>query len=160
MDRVGALLESLDTTSVLRVRLAEARALEGWPELVGPHLAKKTRPLRVVGERLFVVANGASLRQELSFHRKTIVRRFNELCGMRRISKVVFLESDANLSSLYEREPVAPEEIRHDVVRSAAGGETDERAEVEPNDVPAYRYFDAAAYRQEMRRLAESESLG
>lgn len=162
MDRVGALLQSLEQTSALRVRLAEARALERWPELVGPHLAKKTRPLRVVGERLFVVAHGASLRQELLFHRKTIVRRFNETCGMKRITKVVFLESDANLSSVFEREDVAPEGNRIGHVSSLAGPEASAEeaggSTVDESDVPTYRFFDAAAYREEMRRLSEGES--
>ena len=156
MERVGALLESLDPTSTLRVRLAEARALSQWPDLVGPHLAKKTRPLRVVDGRLFVVAHGAALRQELVFHRTTLIRRFNEVCGIRRVRQIIFLESDANLSSLFEREEAEPKPSE------VAWGPTAETATEEDegpteSNVPAYRPFDAAAYRQRMERLARTE---
>ena len=95
MERVGAVLGDLGGGENLRRRLAQARAFEQWPELVGTHLAERTRPLRVADERLVILAPGAALRQELTFHTRTILRKFNEAAGGRVAREVVFLESDS-----------------------------------------------------------------
>ena len=175
MERVGALLGSMEGGDPLRRRLAEARALETWPELVGPHLAKLTRPLHIAGGRLFVVAHGSSLRQELVFQRREILARINRAAGARVARELVLLESDANLSSLMTEERPATDpaaEGRPAEVRSAdpidderadddaADDERsdDERAAVEPvpeSAAEAVPAFDAAGYRRALERIAE-----
>ncbi|HMB67900.1 MAG TPA: DUF721 domain-containing protein, partial [bacterium] len=101
MERVGAVLNDLEGADLLRHRLAEARAMEQWPAIVGSLLAERTRPLRLAGHRLFVLCHGAALRQELVFHRREILRKFNRAAGRSGTAReLVFLESDAQLSSL------------------------------------------------------------
>jgi hypothetical protein len=90
--RVGEVLRGLQAGNHLGRRLAESRALEAWPEIVGELLAERTRPLRLAGGRLFVVAPGSALRQELVFHKATILRRFNEHAGTALVREIVFLE--------------------------------------------------------------------
>jgi hypothetical protein len=62
---------------------------------VGGPLAERTRPLRISGGRLFVIAPGSALRQELVFHKATILRRFNETAGGPVVREIVFLEGPA-----------------------------------------------------------------
>jgi hypothetical protein len=48
--------------------------------------------LRIAGGRLFVMAPGSALRQELVFHKATILRRFNEVAGRPVVREIVFFE--------------------------------------------------------------------
>lgn len=167
MDRVGVLLESLEGADVLRRRIAEARGLASWPEIVGTHLAQRTRAVRLAGGRLFVVCHGSALRQELAFHKREILRRFREVAGEGASAReLVLLESDANLSSLV-REAEAGERRAAAVAHAepaTAGArkpEGDEETEEGPSTAQrisdAYPRFDGAAYRESMRRIAEGD---
>jgi hypothetical protein len=165
VEKVGSLLEGLEGGDLLRHRLAEARAMESWPEIVGTPIAQRTRPLRLAGHRLFVVCHGAALRQELSFHKREILRKFNRAAGQRGTAReLVFLESDANLSSLIK--DAEGEEWRRRVAEDAAARAV--RAEETPEEQPesgdariaaAYPRFDGEAYRRELARI-ESEASG
>ncbi len=168
MDRVGVLLESLEGADVLRRRIAEARGLASWPEIVGTHLAQRTRALRLAGGRLFVVCHGAALRQELAFHKREILRRFREVAGEGASAReLVLLESDANLSSLVreaeagERRAVATAARAEPAPAGARKPEGDEGTEEGPSVAQrisdAYPRFDGAAYRESMRRIAEGD---
>lgn len=161
MDRVGALLKNLGGADVLRQRIAEARGLASWPEIVGTHLAQRTRPLRLAGGRLFVVCHGSALRQELAFHKREILRRFREVAGEGASAReLVLLESDANLSSLV-REAEASEPRTRTARPRAEPGDAEAEAEEEPSAAQrisdAYPRFDGEAYREEMRRIAGSD---
>lgn len=112
MERVGVWLRGAEARESLGRRLAEARALERWPDLVGPHLAKRTRVMQLAGDRLIVVAHGSALRQELTFQRDVILQKFNEAAGRRVARRILFLESDAQLSSLVEASPGGPGEAQ------------------------------------------------
>lgn len=92
MIRVGRVLQGLGAENPLGRRLAESRALEAWPEIVGGPLAARTRPLRLAGGRLLVLAPGSSLRQELVFHKAMILRRFNEYAGRALAREIIFLD--------------------------------------------------------------------
>lgn len=159
MERVGTLLQGLEGGDLLRHRLAEARAMESWPEIVGTLLARRTRPLRLAGHRLFVLCHGASLRQELTFHKREILRKFNRLVGMPGAAReIVFLESDANLTSLVKDtlEQEWRRRVREDAAHRAKFGEAPPEEEPESGDAriaAAYPRFDGQAYREEMARI-------
>ena len=112
VERVGVWLRGAEARESLGRRLAEARALECWPNLVGPHLAKRTRVMQLAGDQLIVVAHGSALRQELTFQRDVILQKFNEAAGRRVARRILFLESDAQLSSLVEASPGGPVEAQ------------------------------------------------
>ncbi|HET9887594.1 MAG TPA: DUF721 domain-containing protein [bacterium] len=92
--RVGDVLRGLESGNHLGRRLAESRALEAWPQIVGRPLAERTRPLRLAAGRLFVAAPGSALRQELVFHKAMIMQRLNQFSGMVAVREIVFLEGD------------------------------------------------------------------
>ena len=94
MLRVGDVLRGLETSNQLGRRIAESRALEAWPEIVGLPLAERTRPLRLAAGRLFVVAPGSALRQELVFHKTMIMQRVNQFIGRVAVREIVFLGGD------------------------------------------------------------------
>lgn len=166
MDRVGVLLTNLEGADVLRRRIAEARGLASWPEIVGSHLAQRTRALRLAGGRLFVVCHGSALRQELAYHKREILRRFREVAGEgANARELVLLESDAQLSSLVReaeeserRRTAAPATTPAGPGAPGKGGTSegdDSAPSAEQRISESYPRFDGAAYREEMRRIAE-----
>jgi hypothetical protein len=157
VERVGTVLGELDRGTNLHQRLAEAQAFGNWSGIVGRELAARTRPLRLADGRLFVLAPGAALRQELTFHQRTILQRFNELAGQRIARTVVFLEAD----SLDYEAAARPEALEAPAAPPPTAGSAvePEDGEAEPGlpaDVGAmYEVFDAPAYRRELQRIAE-----
>lgn len=157
MERVGAVLRDLGEGDTLLRRLAHARALERWPELVGPHLARCTRALRVADGRLVVLAPGAALRQELTYHKRTILRKFNEAAGGKAARDVVFLESDS-LAWEGDASPARPE-VRRKQPDPGPTGSVEDEDEQDPDEGPVepiavVRTFDAEAYRRRMEEIA------
>jgi Dna[CI] antecedent, DciA len=138
--------------------------MESWPEIVGTLLARRTRPLRLAGHRLFVMCHGSSLRQELTFHKREILRKFNSLVGMPGVAReIVFLESDANLTSLVKDtlEQEWKRRVRDDAAERARFGERAPEEEPESGDAriaAAYPRFDGQAYREEMAKI-QSEAV-
>jgi hypothetical protein len=155
VERVGTVLRHLEGVGNLRRRIAEAHGLASWTEIVGHHLAQRTRAVGLAGGRLFVVCHGSALRQELSFHRREILRRFREFAGSEVVAReIVFLETDANLSSLLrEAEARAPAASRAEPAPTE--GPPDEEASVAWRIAASYPRFDGAKYREELRRIAE-----
>jgi hypothetical protein len=164
VERVGTVLGKLDRRTNLHQRLAEARAFVNWSGIVGRELADRTRPLRLADGRLFVLAPGSALRQELTFHQRTILQRFNDFAGRRLARTVVFLEADAldyDEAARREHAAFAPRSDPGDGERTAAAGEAGtEDAESGAGEGPVldtgamYEPFDAAAYRRELQRIA------
>jgi hypothetical protein len=165
VERVGTVLGKLDRRTNLHQRLAEARAFVNWSGIVGRELAARTRPLRLADGRLFVLAPGSALRQELTFHQRTILQRFNDFAGRRLARTVVFLEADAldyDEAARREHAVFAPRSEPEESARTgaAAGEAGSEDAENETGEGPAldtgqmYEPFDAAAYRRELQRIA------
>ena len=117
------------------------------------------------------MCHGAALRQEMSFHKREILRRFREACGAPvKARELILLESDAMLSSLVReaeeseahrrgRETPAPADSAP--VREEPTAPESEAAEEEQSlaarVAAAYPRFDGAAYREELRRIAEGD---
>ena len=169
MERVGVVLRDLGEGSAVSRRLAEAEALARWGDVVGCQLASRTVPVTVSGGRLLVVVRGSALRQELSYQRVAILRRFNAMAGRRVAREIVFLEGDpervreqvesCGRVPLPERPERSPEE-------SGAGSDDESEEESLAGDqMPsecelAYRDLDAAAYRRERREIARGANSG
>lgn len=74
-------------SNVLQLVLKERQLSEGirnyslfsrWPDVVGPHLAKSTRPLRIHGSTLLVWVENAVLLHHLSYLAPRLLERFRE----------------------------------------------------------------------------------
>lgn len=137
--------------------------MESWPEIVGSPLAQRTRPLRLAGCRLYVLCHGAALRQELSFHKREILRKFNRAAGVPGAAReLMFLESDAGLSSLMRDTEGEEWRRRMSEDRAARAARAEEIPEEQPESgdariAAAYPRFDGEAYRRDMARI-ESEA--
>ncbi|NNE43632.1 MAG: DUF721 domain-containing protein [Gemmatimonadetes bacterium] len=157
MERVGAVLRNLEGETPLQQRLAQAQAFARWPEIVGELLAERTRPLRVADRRLFVLAQGAALRQELTFHKRSILRKLNAAVpGFAK--EIVFLEADAmnyEGESRYVKWTAEPEDALRAPVEQTPEPPAEEEAPVVDRGA-MYDTFDAEAYRAEMEETRDT----
>jgi hypothetical protein len=170
VERVGVVLRDLGKGSAVTKRLAEAEALTRWADVVGSQLASRTVPVTVSGGRLLVVVRGSALRQELSFQKTTILRRFNAIAGKRVAREMVFLEGDVERTREqleagdWEKVPGVWGEREE----GAAGVEGDDAVEEEsgaddgaaPECGLAHQPLDAVAYRRTLERIAGGENAG
>jgi len=71
-------------------RLKKAEVIDKWSEVVGEHISKVTKPLRIDGETLFVHVTSSSWRNELTFLKKELIARVNEAVGKKIIKEIIF----------------------------------------------------------------------
>jgi hypothetical protein len=67
MDHISSVLKSVLGEAHLRAGMANYGIFARWPELVGEHLARSTRPLRVQGNVLWVHVTDSTLLYHLTF---------------------------------------------------------------------------------------------
>ena len=61
-----------------------------WPSTVGPHIARRTRPVRILNGRLIVDIEGHEWRRQLAPMGRTIARRLNGAVGKDVLEDVEF----------------------------------------------------------------------
>jgi predicted nucleic acid-binding Zn ribbon protein len=79
-------------------KVERATVIADWEQLVGPHIARVSRPVRIREETLFVEVESAAWRMELSMLRPSLMRKLNAGRRKGRIEKIVFLQSDKRLA--------------------------------------------------------------
>jgi len=91
--RVGdALPRALKSLGISR-RTREAQALWLWPQLVGPHLARETRALKLTGGTLWVTASSTPLAHQLRLERSGLIDRLNQMIGAPAVREIRFRQS-------------------------------------------------------------------
>lgn len=84
-------------------KVERATVVTDWERMVGPHIARVARPVRVHETTLFVEVESAAWRMELNMMRCDIIGRLNAGRKSGRIERIVFVQSDGEL-----REPEPP----------------------------------------------------
>ena len=97
-ERIGGLVGTMLTRLGIAEKVERASVIADWEGLVGPHLARVSRPVRVRGETLFVEVESASWRMELSMMRPQLMRKLNAGKRTGRIEKIVFVQADGRHS--------------------------------------------------------------
>ncbi len=90
---VGRLLARLGIAD----KVERATAISDWEALVGAHIARVSRPVRIREETLFVEVESAAWRNELSLLRPRLLRKLNAGKRAGRIERIVFLQSDGRI---------------------------------------------------------------
>lgn len=73
----------------LDIAMAEQRALYVWPEIVGPGVNRHTTRRYVENGIMHVYLSSAVLKNELSYHRSSLVEQLNLAAGANVISQIV-----------------------------------------------------------------------
>jgi len=88
--RLGAVLADLVERFGYRERLDAARAVEAWPEVVGPAIAGVTEQVWMRHGALHVKIRSAAWRHQLQFQRQAWRDRMNAHLGREVVDEVIF----------------------------------------------------------------------
>ena len=80
---LGAVLGELTARRRWAQRLDDARIVERWEEVVGPHVASRTRVVRLAGGVLVVAVADPSWAQQVRFLEADVVARAAAVLGAR-----------------------------------------------------------------------------
>jgi len=88
----SALPKTLASLGITR-RTREAQALWLWPQVVGEHLARETKALKLTGGTLLVTASSPALAHQLHLERSMLIDRLNERIGVPAVREIRFRQS-------------------------------------------------------------------
>ncbi len=71
-------------------RIKQLKVLDVWAEVVGEHIAKVTRPDRIERGKLVVHVKKATWRNELTFLKKDIIAKLNQILGEEIVKEIIF----------------------------------------------------------------------
>ena len=91
MEAVSSVLARVLRKFDLEGELHGWRAVEEWPQLVGPRLARHTRAVSFREGTLIVEVEGSAWMHELSFLKRDVIREINHRLGSERIRDVRFV---------------------------------------------------------------------
>jgi predicted nucleic acid-binding Zn ribbon protein len=60
-----------------------------WEEIMGKTIARYTKQLQIIGDKLIITTEVAPLKQELIYQREKIKQRVNEALGQKIINEVI-----------------------------------------------------------------------
>ena len=88
--RVGELLgDFLSSTPTIALKIAQAKAMDVWPEVVGTVISIYTSSISFDKGIMFVHVTSASARHALFLQRKEILNRLNEKLGVRVANDII-----------------------------------------------------------------------
>jgi predicted nucleic acid-binding Zn ribbon protein len=97
-EKIGQMIGSMFTRLGIAEKVERASVVAEWEDLVGSHIARVARPVRVQGDTLFVEVESASWRMELSMMRPQLMRKLNAGKRQGRIERIVFVQADGRYS--------------------------------------------------------------
>ncbi len=71
-------------------RLLQEQVISLWPNVVGDQIAKNTKPVKVEGQTLIVVASNPIWCNELKYLKPEIIKKLNALIGKTVIKNIKF----------------------------------------------------------------------
>jgi len=99
VEHIAKALESVLGSGELGDALSGYRALELWPEVVGPTIASHTTPLRCSEGRLVVEVENSVWMHGLSFHRHEIQRKLNARLGREAVTRITLVQAGGRRTS-------------------------------------------------------------
>jgi predicted nucleic acid-binding Zn ribbon protein len=84
-----ALPRALRSLGISR-RTREAQAIYLWPQVIGSHLARESKALRLTGGTLLVTASSPALAHQLHLERMMLIDRLNEAIGASAVREIRF----------------------------------------------------------------------
>nr|QIM10853.1 hypothetical protein Muribac1_0620 [uncultured Muribaculaceae bacterium] len=88
---IGDVLRLAFQENCMQGRLDECRAVDIWPEIVGPAIAVQCRRPFVAKGIMTVGVPNASLRNELSMNRSLLIRAINRHLGKETVTQIRFV---------------------------------------------------------------------
>lgn len=74
----------------IEARIREYKVVKAWENAVGGHIAKKARPVRLIGKTLHCVVSSSAWMSELNYQKKLITGKINRILGEDALEGLVF----------------------------------------------------------------------
>ena len=91
MEAISGVLSRVLRQLGLEQELQGWRAVEDWPQLVGPRVSRHTRPLGFHEGTLRVEVEGSAWMHELNFLKRELIRQVNQRLGAELVQDVRFV---------------------------------------------------------------------
>jgi predicted nucleic acid-binding Zn ribbon protein len=91
MEALGGALDRALRRLGLEQDLLGWKAVEEWPQLVGPRVSKHTRAVGFRSGTLCIEVEGSAWMQELQFLKRDLIRKINEKLGRELVRNVRFV---------------------------------------------------------------------
>ena len=89
-EKIGRLITTRFDGTALGARLKDLAVWQVWEQVVGPSIARRTRPLRLSGGQLTVLVSGAPWMQQLNFMKEELHSKLNLCLGNDRVKEIIF----------------------------------------------------------------------
>lgn len=88
--KLESLIQQFMRQQGLETPLNEYRAVQAWPDIVGPAIARYTGQIFIRNSILYVQIRSAALRENLTHQRTLLAQRVNSLVGAQVIQEIRF----------------------------------------------------------------------
>ncbi len=88
-ERIGLVLGRTTASTALAGRLKDLEIWQGWEKAVGPAIAARAKPLRIIGGTLTIQVASGPWMQQLSFMKADLCQRINGMLGEERVREIV-----------------------------------------------------------------------
>ena len=89
-ERLGDVIRRALREQGLETPLNEVRAVNSWPQVVGPTIARLTSNVSLRQGTLYVKVTRPALRQDLMMGRTQLARKINDYVGAQVVQSIVF----------------------------------------------------------------------
>ena len=86
---IGEALQQFLNNSRFKGEIQALRIEDIWEEIMGKTVARYTEKLQIFGDKLYITASIAPLKQELIYQKEIIIQRVNESLGQKVIREVI-----------------------------------------------------------------------
>lgn len=87
--QVGSVLDASFASLGIAAKVKEHRVKKAWTEAVGPLVAKKTAPLKLIGTTLHCSVASSPWMTELTYQKPGIITKINAILGEEAVKEVV-----------------------------------------------------------------------
>ncbi|MFZ3072589.1 MAG: DUF721 domain-containing protein [Thermodesulfobacteriota bacterium] len=88
--RLNAAIKDAFPNLGLETLLMEHEIRKNWQRIIGDSLSRKTLPARLRNKTLCVSVSSSAWMNELSFHKKEILKKINEMLGKTVVAEIIF----------------------------------------------------------------------
>ncbi len=88
--KIDEVLKEMLKAYKLEGKMAEAKVINGWSQIMGAAVANRTSEIRFFEDKLYVTLTSSSLRQELFQAREKIRQLLNTEAGSEVVKEIVF----------------------------------------------------------------------
>lgn len=86
---LGAIIEDMLSRAANDPETRRQYIIGLWPKVAGPHIARYTTSINLIGRSLHIYLNSASLKEQLGYMRDALTNHYNGMIGEKAIDNII-----------------------------------------------------------------------